>query len=432
MLEEFINFLCALIMACSGFYIIKKIRNSEEKICLKYIIILIINSLFIVMIHYLNYNAISVLLNFIINTVTYKMIFKSSIEEAVISTAILTIIIIVADVIDIFIQILFVPSHLLQNNIYIYLMGNIIVAIISLLLIHISFLQKNTNKFYQILLSKDLKLNILFVLLVIVGISGIGYNLILNYRFNFNFFSNILIMSSLIFTSVIFVRNRETYNQLSRDYDILMENVQTFEEWIEKEQYNRHEHKNQLAILYALSTEQKVKDKIQEMIDQNIEIENDMIHSLRRIPKGGLKGILYYKIIVAQKHKINLTIDVSVKEKGIFQKLNSKKMNELSKVTGIYFDNAIEAASESRKKRITVEIYELKDKIQIVISNTFKKGSILENNGNKGVSSKGPGRGNGLYFASKIIRSNQWLQEKHEIIDRYYVETISITKNTSK
>ena len=162
------------------------------------------------------------------------------------------------------------------------------------------------------------------------------------------------------------------------------------------------------------------------------DIENDMIHSLRRIPKGGLKGILYYKIIIAQKHKINLTIDVSVKEKGIFQKLNSKKMNELSKVTGIYFDNAIEAASESRKKRITVEIYELKDKIQIVISNTFKKGSILENNGNKGVSSKGPGRGNGLYFASKIIRNNQWLQEKHEIIDRYYVETISITKNTSK
>lgn len=432
MLEVFINFICALIMAFAGFYIIKKIIKSEEKLCLKYIIILIINSLFILMIHNLNYNAISVLLNFIINTLTYRMIFKSSIEEAVIFTAILTIIIIVADVIDIFIQIIFVPTKLLQNNIYIYLMGNIIVATISLLLISIKFIQKNTNKFYKILLTKNLKLNLLFVLLVIVGISGIGYNLILNYRFNFNFFSNILIMSSLIFTSIIFARNRDSYNKLSRDYDVLMENVQNFEEWIEKEQFNRHEYKNQLAVLYTLTTEQKVKEKIQEIINQNMEIENDVIHSLKRIPKGGLKGILYYKLIIAQKYKINLTIDVSVKEKGILQKLNSNKINELSKVIGIYFDNAIEAAIESRKKRLTLEIYELKDKIQVVISNTFKKDSIPDNNVNKGVSSKGIGRGNGLYFASKIVNKNTWLQEKHEIIDKYYVETITIQKSTSK
>ena len=206
-----------------------------------------------------------------------------------------------------------------------------------------------------------------------------------------------------------------------------------FEDWIEREQLTRHEYKNQLAVLYSLTTEQNVKDKIQKIINQNIEIENDVINSLKRIPKGGLKGILYYKIIIAQKNKIKLTIDVSVKERGILKRLNSKKINELSKVTGIYFDNAIEAAKDTKKKLVSLEIYELKDKINIVISNNFQNNSITTNNSIKGISSKGPGRGNGLYFASKIINNNSnWLVEKHEIIDNYYIETITIKKNTSK
>ena len=432
MLEVFINFICGILLALSGFYIINKITLSDEKLTKRIIIISIINSLFIILIHYMNYSALSILLNFIINTITYKIIFKKNIEEAIILTAILTTIIIAADIIDMFIQLTFLPDNLLQGNMYVYGLGNIIVCSISILLSSIKPLSKLLYKVYQILLSKNLKLNLFFVLLIIIAISGLGYNFIINFKYNTRFFNDMLVMISLVFISVIFVRNRDSYNKLSRDYDVLMENVQNFEEWIEKEQFNRHEYKNQLAVLYTLTKEQKVKEKIQKIINQNMEIENDVIHSLKRIPKGGLKGILYYKIIIAQKYKLNLTIDVSVKEKGILQKLNSNKINELSKVTGIYFDNAIEAAKESRKKIISLEIYELKDYVNIIISNTFSNKHIIDNNSKKGVSSKGKGRGNGLYFASKIINKNAWLQEKHELIDNYYVETLTITKSTSK
>jgi hypothetical protein len=77
-----------------------------------------------------------------------------------------------------------------------------------------------------------------------------------------------------------------------------------------------------------------------------------------------------------------------------------------------------------------LEIYELKDKVNIVISNTYKKSSILKNQEEKGISTKGKGRGNGLYFARKIMKKNEnnWLEEKHEIIDNYYIETITIKK----
>lgn len=50
----------------------------------------------------------------------------------------------------------------------------------------------------------------------------------------------------------------------------------------------------------------------------------------------------------------------------------------------------------------------------------------------KGVSSKGEGRGNGLYFASKMIGQNQWLSQSQEIIDNYYIQQLFVYKSTTK
>ncbi len=150
--------------------------------------------------------------------------------------------------------------------------------------------------------------------------------------------------------------------------------------------------------------------------------------NLKNLPKGGIKGLMYYKAAIAQKQKINLTTDVSIENKGILTKLSEKEVRILCKLIGIYFDNAIEAAAESRKKNVTIEIYELKDKVNIVFSNTFKKHKNMKDRNKKGVSSKGEGRGNGLYFASKLIKENPWIEDNQEIIDSYYIQTICIKK----
>jgi two-component system sensor histidine kinase AgrC len=212
------------------------------------------------------------------------------------------------------------------------------------------------------------------------------------------------------------------------EYDNLFIYVQNFEEWIEKEQLNRHEYKNQLAVLYSLSKELKVKNKIQDILKDNLNIENPIENKLKVLPKGGIKGLMYYKSIIAQNNKLNLTIDISIDPKGILNKLNNEERNKICKLIGIYYDNAIEAAKESRKKNILIEIYELSNKVNIVFSNTFKKTSLITNKELKGVSTKGKGRGNGLFFAKKIINNNNFLYEKSEIIDHYYIETLTIIK----
>lgn len=137
---------------------------------------------------------------------------------------------------------------------------------------------------------------------------------------------------------------------------------------------------------------------------------------------------MYYKAALAQKNKINLTTDVSIDLNSTLTKLSEKEIKILCKLIGIYFDNAIEAAIESRKKKLSIEVYELKDKVSFIFSNTFRKNNIFKDRNRKGVSSKGKGRGNGLYFADKLIKENNWLEQKQEIIDRYYIQEIIINK----
>lgn len=141
---------------------------------------------------------------------------------------------------------------------------------------------------------------------------------------------------------------------------------------------------------------------------------------------------MYYKAAIAQKKKINLITDVSLKNKGILTMLSEKEMRILCKLIGIYFDNAIEAAAESRKKNIMIEVYELKDKVSFVFSNTFKNHKNMKDRNKKGVSSKGNGRGNGLYFAEKLIKENYWVEDKQEIIEGYYIQQLIIKKNVFK
>ena len=54
----------------------------------------------------------------------------------------------------------------------------------------------------------------------------------------------------------------------------------------------------------------------------------------------------------------------------------------------------------------------------------------MKDRNKKGISSKGEGRGNGLYFAGKLIKENSWLEGKQEIIDNYYIQQLIIKKDS--
>lgn len=430
MLEVFVKIFCGIILAITGMYIIKEITGlKSDRNKLSQVLLILTLSCCSVALHQIEYTGLSTIVIFFLDIIIYKQIFKLSIEESIISCGILMIIVFFADIVSSLIFMSHFSVKDIRTNLCIFLASNITVSIIAFMLIKIKIVKKQLNKFYYSILQKTSITNIIFFTLLIIGFSHLLYNIGISTFFNKEYVLNFLVMIIFIIISYIFIENQNKYKKLEEDYDTLFSYIQNFEDWIEKEQLNRHEYKNQLAVLRCLTKEKKVKDKIDEILEDNINIEGQAVTQLKSLPKGGIKGLMYYKAAIAQKKKLNLTADVSIETNGILTKLKEKEIRVLCKLIGIYFDNAIEAAQESRKKIISIEIYELTDKVSIVFSNTFKKHKNMKDRNKKGVSSKGEGRGNGLYFASKLIKENDWIESRQNIIDNYYIQELYIKRH---
>lgn len=429
-LEVLSKLICAIIMTITGCYIINKIVSiHKNRFNIKEIILMLVLSIGIAILHQIEYTGLSTLVVFLLEIIIYKMIYKLSFEESIVSCGVFMLILILSDTLSSLIFMSKFPIERIRTDNILSIISNVVVSIFSITLINIKWIKIALTNFYKTGKKKKSVTNILFFILLIIGSIYLLYNIGISSFLNKEYILNFLVIIIFTIVTYIFIENQNRYKKLEEDYDVLFSYMQNFEDWIEKEQLNRHEYKNQLAVLRCLTKEKKVKDKIDEILEDNINIEGQAVTQLKYLPKGGIKGLMYYKAAIAQKQKINLTADVSIETKGILTKLTEKEIRILCKLIGIYFDNAIEAAAESRKKNLTVEIYELKDKVSIVFSNTFKRHRNMKDRNKKGVSSKGKGRGNGLYFASKLIKENDWIEEKQEIIDNYYIQQIIIKNN---
>lgn len=429
MLEVLSSVVSASIMAWLGYYIIKEITEPiNDKTFYKKLFLILVFIIVSIVLHPIQYTGLYTITIFLLNILIYKYIFNISLEESVISTSVLMFLVSISDVIvSVFLRIFF-DLHKIRTTSTIIILSNIIVSSTVILLFNIGAIRNQIKKFYNSVTPKKGVNNIIFLILLICECVFLMHNLGKSSVHQINYIINIIIIIILMIIAYTFIQNKNRYRILESEYDNLFSYVQNFEDWIEKEQLNRHEYKNQLAVLRCLTKEKKVKDKIDEILEDNINIEGQAVTNLKSLPKGGIKGLMYYKAAIAQKKKVHLTTDVCIEKNSILNKLSEKEIRILCKLIGIYFDNAIEAAMESRKKNITIEVYELKDKLNFVFSNTFKRYKNMEDRNQKGVSSKGEGRGNGLYFANKIISDNKWLEEKQEIVDNYYIQKISIKK----
>ncbi len=433
MLEVCAKIICPIIMPVYGFYIIKKITKSEIGLLnIRSIIGIITLYVLTTLLYKIQYTGMSTVTIFALDIIVYKKIFNIKIEESLIVCGILMILAFLGEVIGGLILRNFYTVSQIRHIATVRFMGNVIVAVFGLTILKIKFVLNQLQNFYNNISKNKSISNVLFIILIIIGLSTLAQNTTKTSGLNSNYIVNITIMLIFLLLTSMFIRSKNNYDKLNAEYENLFIYVQNFEDWIEKEQLNRHEYKNQLAVLRCLTSEKKVKDKIDDILEDSINIEGEVVHQLKSLPKGGIKGLMYYKAAIAQKNKIDLTVDVSLELHSLLSKLPEKDVKVLCRLIGIYFDNAIEAARETRKKKVLVEVYEIKDHVTFVFSNTFKKPKNFDDRNKKGVSSKGAGHGNGLYFASKLISENPWLSQRQEIIDKYYIQEITINKKVSK
>lgn len=426
-----VKIICAAICAITLMYSMKSMMDKEYNLTTKNRLLLLVVLVSITYFSYQEkYSGESSILKLVLYIIVFKIFSKGNIYKISISMLLTNVLVFSMDLICSLIFINFVTIEQVRGIWYYILLFNSIVCSTSIMVINIPFMKKKASLFISNLNERS-KFSTVFVFTIsMIVIFYIFYNLSMNYRWSEQYFINVLIVITYIIIILIFFKDRNEYNNLLIQYDCLFDYFKELENSIDEISLNNHEYKNQLAVLKQYIEMNKKKDAIKYINDMgtNINTEDQMVASqLKNIPKGGIKGLLYYKIIVAKNKKISIVLDISKNVTKNLKQLTYEENKVLSKVLGVYIDNAIDEIAKMKRKVLTLEIYNMDSATNIVISNRFRKDQVkIEKISQKGYSTKGTGHGKGLYLINKIINKEKWFTVERRIIDDYYIQKIVI------
>lgn len=427
MLELIIKLIIFTIMPISGFFVIKNLIDSDEKIySVKNILIIVGLCAANGLIYNSSYKSYTTLFNFCFLIIGYKYIFKISFFQSFLLSITVMIFSFLSEII--FYILIYAPfnKNLARNYGIEMLMGNLSVGIMIVLISKIKFIKKSIKNIF-IKLGGFVRLETIFVSTFWIIITSI-----LSYLISRNGFTNIEFwISALIeLAFIVFMLNhfmdKDRYIGLNERFDDLYEYVQTMEESLDNEQMNIHEYKNQLSVIRSMTNNKKIKDYIDSLVDECPD-DAKWNTELKNLPKCGLKGLLHYKLACAAKKNLNVLITVSPDTAPVIKNLSLEEMKQLSRLVGIYMDNAMDAALDTEKKNVALEIYKIKDTVNIVISNSANiDESKVKMIGKKGFTSKGKGHGRGTYLAKKMLLHNKKFSASNSVVKDYYIVRIII------
>lgn len=427
MLELIIKLIIFTIMPISGFFVIKNLIDSDEKIySVKNILIIVGLCAANGLIYNSSYKSYTTLFNFCFLIIGYKYIFKISFFQSFLLSITVMIFSFLSEII--FYILIYAPfnKNLARNYGIEMLMGNLSVGVMIVLISKIKFIKKSIKNVF-IKLGGFVRLETIFVSTFWIVITSI-----LSYLISRNGFTNIEFwISALIeLAFIVFMLNhfmdKDRYIGLNERFDDLYEYVQTMEESLDNEQMNIHEYKNQLSVIRSMTNNKKIKDYIDSLVDECPD-DAKWNTELKNLPKCGLKGLLHYKLACAAKKNLNVLITVSPDTASVIKDLSLEEMKQLSRLVGIYMDNAMDAALDTEKKNVALEIYKIKDTVNIVISNSANiDESKVKMIGKKGFTSKGKGHGRGTYLAKKMLLHNKKFSASNSVVKDYYIVRIII------
>ena len=165
---------------------------------------------------------------------------------------------------------------------------------------------------------------------------------------------------------------------------------------------NEHEYKNHLNTIWSIAqvtNQEEIKEKLQEYIS-NIVDDTEEFSMLLNVENTIIKAVLYNKGQRAEKLGVKYTYNVKSNLKNI-----SLDNSELTVILSNLLNNAIEATSMIKKKELEVFIDEDNKYYSINVKNRTEgvKLSDLSNIFKMGYSTKGEGRGYGLYNVKNIV-----------------------------
>lgn len=433
MIYAIIKYIFSIICGLTITYVAVKL--SKQELQLKPTIIsTLLMSIVIYFLHDVTYNSEALILKIFLFIIILKNTYKLSIYKAMMSIIMAIVLMVIGEIISGIILVKFLTIEAARSQWYFVVLCNTMICLIMYIMIKIPFLCSKLSKFIEKTENKSKITSIIIFSLSIFIITYLFYNISLNYKFNEKYIINIVIMISYIIIMIIFFKDKLQYDFLEEKYDALFEYFSELAENIDDLHLTNHEYKNQIAIVSNYIEHKKYK-KAKEYIDDishSINQDEKFIVNLNDIPTGGLKGLLYYKIIIARNQKIEIVLDVSNNTKKQFKKLTENEIKIITRIIGVYIDNATTEALKNNRT-VNVEIYNLNNCLNFVISNKVSRDFDVTKLGKKGFTTKGKGHGQGLYLTNKLISKNKWLTGENKIVNNYYITRLMVdTKSIGK
>ena len=225
-------------------------------------------------------------------------------------------------------------------------------------------------------------------------------------------FNDIMFWGYFTITTVTAVRHVQEMTRMAeaenarRELAAMQEYTRQIENMYSSVRAFRHDYTNLLLSLNGYLENDDItglKDYYhQEVLPQSREITDEplKLNQLMNITIQPVKALISSKLIYAHVQGIRVELEVH-------DKIDQLRMGyaDLVRVLGVFLDNAAEAALETADPWIGMAIFQKEDTVCILISNTcVDHGIALSALGQKGVSSKGEGRGLGLWNASVILK----------------------------
>lgn len=406
-------------------------EESKKNIKLKNILILILFAILHTIINLYLDSSIKTLAICLLYTMYFYIIFDKKVYKSIFSSMLYIILAIIPDLLTLTIitKILNMSKEYCHNYIAGSVLGNMIIGIMLILMVLL--LRKPLKTVVNYKLSNNVKI-VTVSALTLITIAIFFYNLIGNFRHDNDIYTYLLVIITLIVILVTLLRQKIDNENMFKKYDDLLTIMKNYESDIEEQRTINHESKNELLTIRSKLSEENDKELcsyIDSIIGDKKSVKSAKFSKFKYLPSNGLKGFFYYKFIEAEKRGIKVSLNISkLVENSYLGDMKTKDFKDLTRIIGVYLDNAIEAASTSKDKKLGIEIYEVKGIIQIIISNTYDNAIEKDKVGNERYSTKGKNRGHGLLLVKRILNENNRITSETKITDSLYIQTIKINE----
>lgn len=390
------------------------INMSNEKFKLKNFIIYLIMFLPLLLIVYLYFTGITkLILNIILVIISlYISLFKKDISNSVYYAVVYEMLAFISEV---FISVIFVSVFKINITSYEKFQFSLLIfSICNCLMVYvlskIKFLNKNIQKL-NLIISKNHK-DWIYIIIIIFLMSLLMVFNKNNLEYSKDYYINVVMVVFVVFSLIYVIYNKFQRQAMEDKYNESMEYVLRYEKIINEQGKKNHVYNNQLMVIKGyVNNPERLTEYLEEVIGDHRTGQNYTVKQLGFLPDGGVKGLLYHKLSKMEDNNIKyyLYVDQNIKDKDI-ESFDLKTYRDLTKLLGVFLDNAIDAALKSEEKEIEVELKDKNDCLLLTISNTYDKNIDINKVGKSGFTTKGVGHGFGLSIVKDIARTNSEIE----------------------